>query len=103
MTDNEKDIENNIFDKLFKVKAVSSVDNSWRAATIFSKEETFENEKEKFISDELIYKTMTKWRVLQFQETLYCKCYKVSVDRIKECDRCHNWFYEVCERFAATA
>ena len=61
MTDNESDKENNTFDKLFKVNDVSSVGNSWRTATtIFSKEETFENEKENFMSDELIYKAMTK-------------------------------------------
>ena len=28
----------------------------------------------------------------QFQEILYCHCYKVSV-AMKECDRCHNWFH----------
>ena len=37
--------------------------------------------------------------LLQFQEILYCHCYKVSVGRMKECDRCHNWFHEVCEDF----
>ena len=39
MTDNESDIENNIFEKLFKSNDVSSIDNSWRTGTIFSKEE----------------------------------------------------------------
>ena len=40
LTDNESDIENNVFEKLFKANAVSSIDDSWRTATIFSKEET---------------------------------------------------------------
>ena len=36
-----------------------------------------------------------------FQETLCCHCYKVSVHCMyKECDRCHNWFDEVCEDFS---
>ena len=46
--------------KFFKTNDVSSVDNSWRAAIIFLKEENFENENGKFISDELIYIAMTK-------------------------------------------
>ena len=37
--------------------------------------------------------------LLQFQEILYCHCYKVNVGRMKECDRCHNWFHKVCEVF----
>ena len=60
MTDNEKDIESNLFEKFFKANDVSSIDNSWRTATIFSKEESLKNENEKFISDALIYKAMTK-------------------------------------------
>ena len=147
----------------------------WRTATIFSKKATFENENEKSISDELIYKAMTKlnmttellvtggFRVpnvqkswfeiimkqtkvltcsftnfissynrlccinlvegeanetptdtifihevsyqenlhvlLQFQKILYCHSYKFNVCRMKECDRFHNWFHEVCKRF----
>ena len=35
----------------------------------------------------------------KFQEMLCCHCYKVHVGRMKECDRCHNWFHEVCEDF----
>ena len=54
LTDNKSDIES----FLFKANAVSSIDNSWRTATIFSILKTFENEK--FISDELIYKAMAK-------------------------------------------
>ena len=53
MTGNESDIDSNIFEKLFKVTDVSSIGNTWRTAAIFSKEE-------RFISDELIYKAMTK-------------------------------------------
>ena len=49
LTDNESDIERNIFEKFFKAN-VSSTDNLWRTATIFSKE-GFENENEKFILD----------------------------------------------------
>ena len=60
MTDNEKDIESNLFEKFFKANDVSSIDNSWRTATIFSKEESLKNENEKFISDALIYKAMAK-------------------------------------------
>ena len=37
--------------------------------------------------------------LLRSQEILYCHCYKVSVGHMKECDRCHNWFHEVCEDF----
>ena len=25
------------------------------------------------------------------------RSYKVSVGRMKECGRCHNWFHKVCE------
>ena len=57
---NESDIESNIFEKFFKTNDVFSIDNSWRTAIIFSKEESFENENEKFTSDEMIYKAMTK-------------------------------------------
>ena len=57
---NESDIESNIFEKFFKTNNVFSIDNSWRTAIIFSKEESFENENEKFTSDETIYKAMTK-------------------------------------------
>ena len=60
MTDNESNIKSNIFEKIFRVLDVSTIDNSWRAAIIFSNEESFENENEKFILDELIYKAMTK-------------------------------------------
>ena len=60
MTDNdESDIGNNTLEKLFKANDVSSIDNSSRTAAIFSKEESFENETEKFISYELIYKKKT--------------------------------------------
>ena len=45
--------------KFVKANDISSIDNSWRTA-IFSKEESFEIENEKFVSDELIYKAMTK-------------------------------------------
>ena len=44
LTDNESDIESSIFEKFFKANDVSSIDNSWRTAIIFSKEEIFENE-----------------------------------------------------------
>ena len=27
------------------------------------------------------------------------KCYKASVGRMKECDRCYNWFHEIRENF----
>ena len=57
LTDNESDIENNIFEKLFKTNDVSSIDYSSRTAIILSKKESFEIENEKFISHELIYKT----------------------------------------------
>ena len=53
------DIESGIV-ACFKANDVSSIDNSWRTATIFSKEESLKNENEKFISDELIYKAVTK-------------------------------------------
>ena len=49
-----------MLEKVFNANAVSLINNSWRTATIFSKEETFESENEKFITDELIYKAMTK-------------------------------------------
>ena len=39
----------------------------------------------------------------QFQEILYCHCYKVSVGRMKKCDRCHNWFHKVCNDFKSFA
>ena len=43
------------------LKAMPLFNNTlWRTATIFSKKATFENENEKPISDELIYKAMTK-------------------------------------------
>ena len=68
LTDNQKDIESNIFEKFFKANDVSSIDNSWRTATIFSKEESLKNENEKFISDDLIYNAMTK---LNFTSELF--------------------------------
>ena len=49
-----------MLEKLFNANAVYLIDNSWRTATIFSKEETFESENEKFITGELIYKAMAK-------------------------------------------
>ena len=52
---NETDIESNTFEKFFKANDVSTIDNSWRTATIFSEEESLKNEIEKFHSDELIY------------------------------------------------
>ena len=39
------------------------------------------------------------WGNSLVQEILHCHCYKVSVGRMKECNRCHNWFHEVCEDF----
>ena len=60
MTDNESNIKSNIFEKIFRVIDVSTIDNSWRAVIIFSNKKSFENENEKFILDELIYKAMTK-------------------------------------------
>ena len=48
LPDNEKDIESNIFEKFFKAD-VSTIDNSWRTATIFSEEESLKNENEKFL------------------------------------------------------
>ena len=59
MADIESGIES-VYLKNFKTNDVSSIDNSWRTATIFSKEESLKNENEKFISDELIYKAVTK-------------------------------------------
>ena len=50
LTDNESNIESSIFEKFFEAN-VSSTDNSWKTAIIFSKEEGFGNENEKFISD----------------------------------------------------
>ena len=47
LTENENDILNNIFEKLFKTNDVPSIENSWRTVTIFSK-------------GELIYTGMTK-------------------------------------------
>ena len=47
LTDNENDILNNIFEKLFKTHDIPSIENSWRTVTIFSK-------------GELIYTGMTK-------------------------------------------
>ena len=58
LTDNEKNKESNIFEKFFRAN-VSAIDNSWRTATIFS-EESLKNENEKFLSDELIYRAITK-------------------------------------------
>ena len=58
LTDNESDIDRKM-GKIFKVHDVFSIDNSWRTAINFSKEESFENENEKCISDDLIYKAMT--------------------------------------------
>ena len=49
-----------MFKKKFKANDVSSIDNSSRTVTIFSKEESLKNENEKFISDELIYKAVAK-------------------------------------------
>ena len=49
-----------MFKKKFKANDVSSIDNSWRRVTIFSKEASLKNENEKFISDELIYKAVAK-------------------------------------------
>ena len=71
LTDNESDIESNIFEKLFKASDVSSIDNSWRTAIIFSKEESFENQNEKFITYELIYKAMAK---LNMTSDLFVTC-----------------------------
>ena len=59
MADIESGIES-VYLKNFKTNDVSSIDNSWRTATIFSKEESLKNENEKFISDQLIYKAVTK-------------------------------------------
>ena len=59
MTDTENDIVSNIFEKLFKVNDVASIDNLYRAVTILSKER-FENKNEKLISDELINKAVQK-------------------------------------------
>ena len=60
MTDNGKDKESNIFEKFFKINDVSTVDNSWKTVTIFLEEGSLKNENEKFVSDELIYRAMTK-------------------------------------------
>ena len=57
------DIESGIV-ACFKANDVSSIDNSWRTATIFSKEESLKNENEKFISDELIYKAVAKLNMI---------------------------------------
>ena len=59
MTDTDNDIVSNIFEKLFKVNDVASIDNLYRAVTILSKER-FENKNEKLISDELINKAVKK-------------------------------------------
>ena len=63
MADIESGIES-VYLKNFKTNDVSSIDNSWRTATIFSKEESLKNENEKFISDELIYKAVTKLNMI---------------------------------------
>ena len=52
--------------------------------------------------DKSLYTFPNNWggeNLLQFQEMLYCHCYKVSAGRMKECDRCHDWFLEVCKDF----
>ena len=54
LNDNESDIENNIFDKLFTANDVSPIDDSWNSYNFFKAR------KKKFILDEVIYKTMTK-------------------------------------------
>ena len=60
LTDKEKDPGSNIFERFFKANDVSTIDNSWRTTAIFSEEESLKNENEKFLSDELIYRAMTK-------------------------------------------
>ena len=60
MTYKEKDAESNKFEKFFKANDVSTIDNSWRTTAIFSEEESLKNENEKFLSDEFIYRAMTK-------------------------------------------
>ena len=63
MADIESGIESIYLNFFFKTNDVSSIDNSWGTATIFSKEESLKNDNEKFISDELIYKAVTKLNV----------------------------------------
>ena len=63
MADIESGIESIYLKKSFKHNDVSSIDNSWRTATIFSNGESLKNENEKFISDELIYKAVTKLNI----------------------------------------
>ena len=60
LTYKEKDAESNKFEKFFKANDVSTIDNSWRTTAIFSEEESLKNENEKFLSDEFIYRAMTK-------------------------------------------
>ena len=35
----------------------------------------------------------------RFQEELFCHCFQPNIDRMKQCDRCENWFHEDCEDF----
>ena len=36
----------------------------------------------------------------RFQEELFCHCFQPNIGRMKQCDRCENWFHEDCEDFA---
>ena len=36
----------------------------------------------------------------RFQEELFRHCFQPNIGRMKQCDRCQNWFHEDCEDFS---
>ena len=55
-----------------------------------------------YIPEVLLINTNSNWGKIHYNFNKYCTATvtnKVSVVRMKECDRCHNWFHKVCEAF----
>ena len=58
--------------------------------------------KDGYIPEVLLINTNSNGGKIHYNFNKYCTATvtnKVSVVRMKECDRCHNWFHKVCEAF----
>ena len=71
MADIESGIESLYLKKKFKANDVSSIDNSWRTATIFSKEESLKNENKNL--------SQTSWFTKQWQLNIIPRNYLSQV------------------------